>query len=156
VRTLLAAVARYREAHPEAPRVGIGDLSRPNGGVFDERYGGLGHASHQNGLDVDVYYPRADGTERRAYKPALVDRRLAQALVTPSSPPARSTSSSAPGSDCTDPAGSSRLCARTTTTSTSGSARGEQARRRRHRRRPAGRDRLRRWPGRCSATAPAC
>ncbi len=46
--------------------MGIGDLSRPNGGVFDERFGGRGHASHQNGLDVDVYYPRRDGQELRA------------------------------------------------------------------------------------------
>jgi murein endopeptidase len=37
--------------------------------------------SHQNGLDADVYYPRVDGLERRAYAPALVDRALAQQLV---------------------------------------------------------------------------
>lgn len=81
VRTLLTVLAGYRTAHPDAPRVGIGDLSRPNGGSFDERFGGLGHASHQNGLDVDVYYPRSDGAERRPYAPRLVDRALAQDLV---------------------------------------------------------------------------
>ena len=51
----------YHDAHPDAPRVLVGDLSRPHGGYFGARYGGLGHLSHQNGLDVDVYYPRLDG-----------------------------------------------------------------------------------------------
>jgi len=81
VRTVVDVVAGYRRAHPEAPRVGIGDLSRPHGGDFGVRYGILGHASHQNGLDVDVYYPRSDGRERRPYKPSQVDARLAQDLV---------------------------------------------------------------------------
>lgn len=81
VATLLQVLAEHRVAHPEAPPVLIGDLSRPTGGIFDQRYGGLGHASHQNGLDVDVYYPRKD---RRLIEPrsaAQVDRRLSQDLV---------------------------------------------------------------------------
>ncbi len=53
----------YHDAHPDSPRVLVGDLSRPHGGYFGARYGGLGHLSHQNGLDVDVYYPRTDGRE---------------------------------------------------------------------------------------------
>ena len=81
VATLLNVVAAHRAAHPDAPRVGIGDLSRPRGGIFDQRFGGLGHASHQNGLDVDVYYPRRDGSERRPFKPSQVDQELAQDLV---------------------------------------------------------------------------
>ena len=56
---------RVRGRSSRGGRVGIGDLSRPDGGVFDERFGGRGHASHQNGLDVDVYYPRLDGQELR-------------------------------------------------------------------------------------------
>ena len=44
-------------------------------------FGGLGHASHQNGLDVDILYPRLDGLERRACAPALVDDELSQDLV---------------------------------------------------------------------------
>ena len=82
LRIVLRVLDEYAVANPEAPRVGIGDLSRPNGGVFDERFGGRGHASHQNGLDVDVYYPRRDGQELRAGRPALVDRALSQDLVT--------------------------------------------------------------------------
>jgi murein endopeptidase len=81
VLTVTAVLAEYRLAHPFAPRVGVGDLSRRHGGEFGRRFGGLGHASHQNGLDADVYYPRADGLELRAFKPELVDRVAAQELV---------------------------------------------------------------------------
>jgi penicillin-insensitive murein endopeptidase len=81
VRTTLDVITAYRLAHPEAPRVGIGDLSRRHGGDFGARFGGLGHASHQIGLDVDIYYPRVDGRERRPFKPSLVDLELAQDLV---------------------------------------------------------------------------
>ncbi len=79
--TLLDVLAAYRAAHPEAPRVGIADLSRHYGGRFGKNFGGLGHSSHQNGLDADVLYPRVDGAEKRAWRPGLVDRRLAQDLV---------------------------------------------------------------------------
>ncbi len=81
VRTVLDVIAAYRVAHPGVARVGVGDLSRRHGGDFGARFGGLGHASHQNGLDADVYYPRLDGLERRAYTPTQVDRVLAQDLV---------------------------------------------------------------------------
>jgi len=81
VRTLLRLVHQYAAAHPQAPRVGIGDLSRPNGGEFGRRFGAPGHASHQNGLDVDVYYPRRDGRERPPRRPRQIDRALAQDLV---------------------------------------------------------------------------
>jgi murein endopeptidase len=79
--TLTRVFTDYRALHPGAPRVGIGDLSRPHGGNFGPRFGAPGHASHQNGLDVDVYYPRKDGLERRPPEPRLVDRGLAQDLV---------------------------------------------------------------------------
>jgi protein MpaA len=82
IRLLLRVLADYSDAHPEAARVGVGDISRPRGGVFDERFGGRGHASHQNGLDVDVYYPRLDGQELGTTRPSQIDRPLAQELVT--------------------------------------------------------------------------
>jgi Zinc carboxypeptidase/Penicillin-insensitive murein endopeptidase len=82
LRMLLRVLADYAMANPDAPRVGIGDLSRPQGGVFDKRFGGLGHASHQNGLDVDVYYPRRDRLELRPSRPSQIDHLLAQDLVT--------------------------------------------------------------------------
>jgi murein endopeptidase len=81
VRTLLRVLDTYSKAHPTAPRVGVGDISRPRGGDFGPRYGLPGHVSHQNGLDVDVYYPRLDRRERAPDRPAQIDRTLAQDLV---------------------------------------------------------------------------
>jgi murein endopeptidase len=81
IRTLLTVIDAYAAAHPRAARVGIGDLSRPHGGDFGPRFGGIGHASHQNGLDADVYYPRLDRRERVARSVDQIDRRLAQDLV---------------------------------------------------------------------------
>jgi murein endopeptidase len=62
-------------------RLVIGDLSRPKGGPFGRKYGGVGHASHQNGLDVDIYYPRRDRLELPPRRPREVDTRRAQWLV---------------------------------------------------------------------------
>lgn len=76
VRLVLRVVRAYARAHPRAPRLGIGDLSRPHGGDFGPR-----HLSHQNGLDVDLYYPRLDRRERPPRVAAQIDRRLAQDLV---------------------------------------------------------------------------
>jgi murein endopeptidase len=73
--------AEWSKAHPQAPRLLIGDLSRTRGGPFGARFGGLGHGSHQNGLDVDIYYPRADGRERATTQVSQIDHRLAQDLV---------------------------------------------------------------------------
>jgi murein endopeptidase len=81
VRTVLKVAAGYAAAHPDAPRLVVGDLSRPHGGDFGRRYGGDGHRSHQNGLDVDVYYPRRDGRELAPHRVDQVDRALAQDLV---------------------------------------------------------------------------
>jgi murein endopeptidase len=79
--TITDVLAQYRELNPDAPRVVIGDLSRPQGGNFGRQYGAPGHASHQNGLDVDVYYPRKDRRERAPRFPHMVDRELAQDLA---------------------------------------------------------------------------
>jgi murein endopeptidase len=79
--TLERVTGVYARRHPHAPPVLIGDLSRPHGGDFGKRFGGLGHVSHQNGLDADVYYPRRDRRLRRAARPGQVDRRAAQELV---------------------------------------------------------------------------
>jgi len=81
IRKLLRVLRGYRREFPDAPRVGIGDLSRPGGGRFGKRFGGLGHASHQNGVDVDVYYARLDGMERAPRRVDQIDRELAQELV---------------------------------------------------------------------------
>jgi murein endopeptidase len=81
LRVVLRVLRAHRAAFPGAPRVGIGDISRRRGGDFGPRFGSIGHASHQNGLDVDVYYPRLDGLEERAARVEEIDMELAQDLV---------------------------------------------------------------------------
>ena len=69
-------IEAYRAAHPDAPRVVVGDISYKGGGPMDDE-----HVSHQNGLDVDIYYPRTDGKLREPLEPDQIDHRLAQDLV---------------------------------------------------------------------------
>ena len=62
-----ACCAEYRLAHPcGAAGRASATCRAATAASFGRRFGGLGHASHQNGLDVDVYYPRIDGRELRA------------------------------------------------------------------------------------------
>ena len=82
VRTVLRVLREFRREHPAAPRVGVGDLGLPRGGYFGpEVGGGIGHATHQNGLNVDVYYPRLDRRERPPERVDQINLRLAQDLV---------------------------------------------------------------------------
>jgi Penicillin-insensitive murein endopeptidase len=81
LRVVLQVARAYHAAHPDAPRMAVGDLSRPRGGNFGPQFGYIGHASHQNGLDVDVYYPRADGRERAPRYASQINRALSQELV---------------------------------------------------------------------------
>jgi murein endopeptidase len=75
IRTIVSVAAPYRAAHTDAPRLVVGDISREGGGPLDE------HVSHQNGLDVDIYFPRLDNTLRAPVAPEQIDRRLSQDLV---------------------------------------------------------------------------
>jgi murein endopeptidase len=81
LRTVGSVLAAYARRHPGASPVLVGDLSRRRGGDFGPRFGGIGHASHQNGLDVDIYYPRNDGRLAAPRRPAQVDLAGAQELV---------------------------------------------------------------------------
>jgi hypothetical protein len=81
VRKVLRVVGAYEAAHPKAPKVGIADLSLPHGGPFSVEYGGHGHVGHQNGLEVDVLYPRRDGAERATRSAGEIDRPLSQDLL---------------------------------------------------------------------------
>mgnify|MGYP001187788389 FL=1 len=74
VRQLIALGKWWEAEHPSGPRLGIGDLSAEGGGSFDL------HASHENGLDVDIRLPRTDGAEGQS-NPANYDRRQTQAIV---------------------------------------------------------------------------
>ena len=64
-----------------AARWGSATSRGPHGGHFGREYGGLGHVSHQNGLDADVYYPRRDGARAPRRRAALGRQRLSQDLV---------------------------------------------------------------------------
>jgi murein endopeptidase len=91
MRTIMHVARAHRRANPGAPRVTVGDIGRPGGGSLDARHGvlaefgtgagTLGHVSHQNGLDVDIYYPRSDRRERAPDSLGQIDRALAQDLV---------------------------------------------------------------------------
>jgi murein endopeptidase len=78
--SVMAGEVRVGEAGERAAKPGQ-LVARDVALSVDERYGGLGHASHQNGLDADVFYPRKDGRPRSAWRPGQVDRTLAQDLV---------------------------------------------------------------------------
>ena len=75
IRAILSVTHAYRVKHPHAPRVVIGDISREGGGPMDD------HASHQNGLDVDVYFPRSDRKLRAPTTHGQINLRLAQDLL---------------------------------------------------------------------------
>ncbi len=81
VRLLLTIAREYHGAHPGARPLLIGDLSRPHGGDFGRQFGYVWHASHQNGLDTDIYFPRRDRRRRAPRHAGDIDRRLSQDLV---------------------------------------------------------------------------
>jgi murein endopeptidase len=82
IRTTIRVLNRFHRRHPQAAPVGVGDLSLPEGGYFGpEVGGGIGHGTHQNGLDVDVYYPRLDQRLRPPKRVDQVDVERAQELV---------------------------------------------------------------------------
>jgi murein endopeptidase len=82
VRTTIRVLGEFHRLHPGAQPVGVGDLSLRHGGYFGpEVGGGIGHITHQNGLDVDVYYPRLDRRLRPPETPDQVDVARSQELV---------------------------------------------------------------------------
>jgi murein endopeptidase len=75
VRTVLLGLAAYRKRNPDAPPVAVGDMSLRHGGEIDH------HSTHENGRQIDLYYPRRDHARREPHKVAQVGRRLARELV---------------------------------------------------------------------------
>ena len=75
IRALLAAMDAYRADDPDAPRIVVGDISFRGGGPMEL------HRSHQNGLDVDIYYPRRDRRSRPPTRGDQIDQKRAQNLV---------------------------------------------------------------------------
>ena len=74
IRTIISVLTAYRTTQ-DAQRVVIGDISFRHGSWMDQ------HVSHQNGLDVDVYYPRVDRRLSPPMARSQIDRRLAQDLL---------------------------------------------------------------------------
>lgn len=74
VREMIDLGKWWARTHPGAGAIGIGDLARRGGGDID------GHASHENGLDVDIRLPRRDRAHGPA-NPSNYDRALTQAIV---------------------------------------------------------------------------
>ena len=78
VRQVIDLGGWWARTQPDRPRLGVGDLAQEHGGPFTGPV--VGHASHENGLDVDIRLVRADGAER-SVGPESYDRALTQALV---------------------------------------------------------------------------
>ncbi len=75
VRAVLGGLAAYRRRNPDAPRVAVGDMSLRHGGEID------GHATHENGRQIDLYFPRRDRDMREPHTVGQVDLELSRALV---------------------------------------------------------------------------
>ena len=75
VRAVLSGIAAYRGENPDAPAVAVGDFSLRHGGRID------GHSTHQNGKQVDLYFPRRDKKRMEPHTVAQVDQRLTRSLV---------------------------------------------------------------------------
>ncbi len=66
---LIAAAEAWDLDHPDFPRVRMGDISLPDGGVFDDN--GSSHMSHQDGVEIDIFLLRNDSSDDGA--PDLYD-----------------------------------------------------------------------------------
>jgi murein endopeptidase len=75
VHAVLRGLAAYRGRNPGAPRVAVGDLSLRHGGEID------GHSTHENGRQIDLYFPRRDRRPQEPHTVAQVDLRLTGELV---------------------------------------------------------------------------
>ena len=75
VRAVLLGLAVYRRRNQDAPPVAVGDMGLRHGGEID------GHSTHENGRQIDLYFPRHDGRRREPHAVAQVDMRLARELV---------------------------------------------------------------------------
>jgi murein endopeptidase len=75
VRAVLIGLAAYRRRNPDAPQVAVGDMGLRHGGEID------GHSTHENGRQIDLYFPRRDRKRREPHTVAQVDLRLSGELV---------------------------------------------------------------------------
>lgn len=68
--------AQWAQKHPDAPRIGVGDISLPNGGDTPR------HASHEDGVDVDFSLVTNNGREEPSnWRAGNYSRELTQAFI---------------------------------------------------------------------------
>jgi murein endopeptidase len=75
VRAVLRGLTLYRRRNPGAPRVAVGDMGLRHGGEIDH------HATHEDGRQIDLYFPRRDRRPSEPHTIAQVDLRLTRELV---------------------------------------------------------------------------
>jgi murein endopeptidase len=75
VRAVLRGIAAYRRRNPGAPQVAVGDMGLRHGGPIDR------HSTHENGRQIDLYFPRRDRRRREPHTVGQVDMRLSGELV---------------------------------------------------------------------------
>jgi len=75
VRAVLLGLAAYGVRNPEAPLVAVGDMSLRGGGEISH------HSTHEDGREIDLYFPRRDRRLREPHTVAQVDLRLTGELV---------------------------------------------------------------------------
>jgi peptidoglycan hydrolase-like protein with peptidoglycan-binding domain len=76
IHALQAIGTSWQRAHPQGPRIGIGDISFRGGGFMDP------HTQHQKGLEADIRPVRNDGSESPVtYQSSQYSRVLTQELV---------------------------------------------------------------------------
>lgn len=76
IQALQSIAAAWQRAHPEGPRIEIGDISFQGGGPMPR------HKSHQRGVDIDIRLIRNDGREGGTnFRAANYSRSLTQELV---------------------------------------------------------------------------
>jgi hypothetical protein len=75
VRAVLRGLATYRARNPDAPLVAVGDMGLRHGAEIDR------HSTHENGRQIDLYFPRRDHKRCEPHTIAQVDMPLSRQLV---------------------------------------------------------------------------
>jgi hypothetical protein len=75
VLAVLRGLAAYRDRNPDAPLVAVGDMALRHGGEIDR------HTTHENGRQIDLYFPRRDHKRCEPHAITQVDMRLSRELV---------------------------------------------------------------------------
>ncbi len=76
IQAIVHICEQWAKKHPNAPRIGVGDISLPNGGDTPR------HASHEEGVDVDFSLVTNNGREEPSnWRAGNYSRELTQAFI---------------------------------------------------------------------------